>query len=131
MGLRKLTYKYDLSLREISRFLLLSQEIWHTTSEGIHLHGKKAHQFKRTIDPHWFKMPCFTCLVFSCVYCFFLKRWNYINIFALHCMNKPYFCRIFFLTDWRHERLKNTINRLLFYGEHFPWIFGRYHSFYK
>ena len=101
MGLRKLTYKYDLSLRQISRFLLLSQEIWHTTSEGIHLHGKKTHEFRKSI-----------------------------NIFALYCMNKPYFCRIIFLTDWRHEGLKNTINRLLFYAEHFPWIFGKYHSFY-
>ena len=42
-------------------------------------------------------------------------------------MNKPYFCRIFFFTDWRHKRLKNTIVilyilyifLLLFYGEHF------------
>ena len=34
-------------------------------------------------------------------------------------MNKPYFCRNFSLTDWRHERLKNTIDPLLFYGEHF------------
>ena len=34
-------------------------------------------------------------------------------------MNKPYFCRNFFLTDWRHKRLKNTIDLLLFYGEHF------------
>ena len=29
-------------------------------------------------------------------------------------MNKPYF-----LIDWRHKRLKNTIDLLLFYGEHF------------
>ena len=34
-------------------------------------------------------------------------------------MNKPYFCRIFFLTDWRYKRLKNTIDLLLFCGEHF------------
>ena len=34
-------------------------------------------------------------------------------------MNKPYFCRNFFLTDWRHKRLKNAIDILLFYGEHF------------
>ena len=33
-------------------------------------------------------------------------------------MNKPYLCRIFSLTDWRHKRLKNTIDLLLFYGEH-------------
>ena len=32
-------------------------------------------------------------------------------------MNKPYFRRNFVLTDWRHERLKNTIDLLLFYGE--------------
>ena len=34
-------------------------------------------------------------------------------------MNKPYFCRNFFLTDWRHKRLKYIIDLLLFYGEHF------------
>ena len=34
-------------------------------------------------------------------------------------MSKPYFCQNFFLTDWRHKRLKNTIDLLLFYGEHF------------
>ena len=34
-------------------------------------------------------------------------------------MNKPYFCWNFFLIDWCHKRLKNTIDLLLFYGEHF------------
>ena len=34
-------------------------------------------------------------------------------------MSMPYFCRNFFLIDWRHERLKNTIDLFLFYGEHF------------
>ena len=34
-------------------------------------------------------------------------------------MNKPYFCRNFFLTNWHHKRLKNTIDLLLFYEEHF------------
>ena len=34
-------------------------------------------------------------------------------------MNKPYFYRIFFLRDWRHKRLKNTIDILLFHWEHF------------
>ena len=34
-------------------------------------------------------------------------------------MNKPYFCQSFFLIDWRHKRLKNTIDLLLFYGENF------------
>ena len=34
-------------------------------------------------------------------------------------MNKPYFCRNFFPTDWRHKCLKNKIDLLLFYREHF------------
>ena len=34
-------------------------------------------------------------------------------------MNKPYFCRNFFLIDLCHKRLKNTIDLLLFYGENF------------
>ena len=33
-------------------------------------------------------------------------------------MNKPYFCRNFFLTHWRHKRLKNKIGLFLFYREH-------------
>ena len=33
-------------------------------------------------------------------------------------MNKPYLPK-FFLTDWRHKRLKIAIDLLLFYGEHF------------
>ena len=38
----------------------------------------------------------------------------------LFCMNKPHFCgNFFFFKDWRHERLKNTIDLLLFCGEHF------------
>ena len=34
-------------------------------------------------------------------------------------MNEPYLCRNFFLIDWRHKRLKNTIDLLLLYGENF------------
>ena len=34
-------------------------------------------------------------------------------------MNKPYFCRDFFHIDRRHKLRKNTIDLLLFYGEHF------------
>ena len=34
-------------------------------------------------------------------------------------MNKPYFCRNFFFTDWRQKRLKNKIDLLLFYRENF------------
>ena len=34
-------------------------------------------------------------------------------------MNKPYFCRNFFPTDWRDKCLKNKIDLLLFYREYF------------
>ena len=34
-------------------------------------------------------------------------------------MNNLYFWRNFFLTDWRHKRLKDTIDLLLVYREHF------------
>ena len=34
-------------------------------------------------------------------------------------MHKPYFCQKIFLTDWRHKRLKNTTELLLFYVENF------------
>ena len=37
-------------------------------------------------------------------------------------MSKPYFCRNFFLTDWRHKHLKNKIDLLVFYREHFHGI---------
>ena len=33
-------------------------------------------------------------------------------------MNKPHFCWNFFLIDWRHKSVKNTVDLLLFYGEH-------------
>ena len=75
------------------------------------------HSLRKPIDFHLFKRSCWTCLVFSCVYCFFLKWW--IIQRYLFCMNKPYFCRDFFLIDWLHKRLKNKIALLLFYGEKF------------
>ena len=28
---------------------------------------------EKPIDPDWFKMSCFSCPIFSCVFCFFLK----------------------------------------------------------
>ena len=41
-------------------------------------------------------------------------------------MNKPYFCRNFFVTDWRHKRLKNTIDLLLFLRRTLRWIFRKW-----
>ena len=88
--------------------VLKTLNLWHNFFEI-------QYSLRKPIDFHLFKMSCLTCLVFSCVYWFFLNRWNYAKI----CMNKPYLCRNFFLTDWRHKRLKNTIDLLLFYGENF------------
>ena len=34
-------------------------------------------------------------------------------------MNKPHFCRNFFLTEWRHKSLINKTDLLLFYREYF------------
>ena len=48
---------------------------------------------------------------------FSLQWWNYIKILVLY--DNPYFCRFFFLKDWRHKRVKNTVDLLLLYGEHF------------
>ena len=38
----------------------------------------------KPIGSHWFKMSCLTCLVFNCVYYFFLKRGNFTKTFVLH-----------------------------------------------
>ena len=55
---------------------------------------------------------------------FFKKMMKLYKDIILFCMNKPYLCRIFFLTDWRYKCLKITIDLLLFYGEHFYGFSG-------
>ena len=55
---------------------------------------------------------------FLCWSLFFPENGKIISR-RLFCMNKSYFCRNFFLIDWCHKRLKNTIDLSLFYGEHF------------
>ena len=56
---------------------------------------------------------------------FFLKLMKLYNIiWHLFCMNEPYFCRNFFFIDWCHKRLKNKIDLLLFYREHFYGFLG-------
>ena len=79
-------------------------------------HGPFFHcRLGKSIDSHWFKMSCLTCLFSSYVYCFFLKRWNYIKIWISRTSAEI----DFFLINWHHKRIKNTIDLLLFYGEHF------------
>ena len=43
----------------------------------------------------------------------------------LFCMNKPYFYRIIFLTDWRHKRLKNNRSTVIL-RRALLWIFGKW-----
>ena len=64
---------------------------------------------------------------------FFFKLMKLYNIiWHLFCMNKPYFCRNFFLIDWCHKRLKNKIDLLLFYEEHLIYEkFKKKHSFHN
>ena len=59
-----------------------------------------------TIYSHWFKNAFLWLFSFQlCLFFFFIKWWNSIKKFVL-CMNKCYFCRTFFLTDWRHSVVK-------------------------
>ena len=68
------TYFYKSFLRKVICHL----------GEPAHLSGPAHFHMNSPITSHWFKMFYLNCLVFTCVYCFFLKRWNYIKIFALH-----------------------------------------------
>ena len=72
----------------------------------------------KPIDSHCFKMSCLTCLVFSCVYCFFLKTIKLHKYICSAWISRTS-VEFFFLTDWCHKRLKNTIDLLLFYRELF------------
>ena len=77
-----------------------------------------AFSLGKPIDPLWFNMSCLTCLVFSCVYFFFLKTMNLYKNICFTWISRTS-AEFFFLTDWRDKRLKNTIDLLLFYEEHF------------
>ena len=65
-----------------------------------------------------FKMSCFSCLIFICVHCFFLKMMKLYKDISSAWIRRS-FAKFFFVTDWRHKRLKNTKDLLLMYGEHF------------
>ena len=69
-------------------------------------------------DFYWFKMSCLSYLVFICVHCFYFKMMKLYKEICSAWISRTS-GRISFLIDWRHKRLKNTIDLLLFYGEHF------------
>ena len=118
--IRKLSQNYESRIASYSKGLIIQNrfakyELWFKYSE-ISL-GKP-------IDSYWFKMPGLTCLVFSCVYCFFLKRWNYIKIFVLHeyavLLSKFFSCR---LTSWTSQKYNRSFIILL---RTLLWIFGKW-----
>ena len=63
-------------------------------------------------------MSCLSCLIFISVYCFFPKMMKLCKGISSAWKSRT-FAEMFFLKDWRHKRLKNTIDLLLFYGEYF------------
>ena len=69
----KRTSQFDVHLM-LTNLTLVSNKI--RLGKGIHL---TSFSLRKAIDSHWLEMPCLTCLVFSCVYCFFLKLWLEFN----------------------------------------------------
>ena len=63
-------------------------------------------------------MSCLSCLVFICVHCFWLKMMKLFKDICSAWISRTS-AEFFLLIDWRHKRLKNTTDLLLFYGEHF------------
>ena len=55
---------------------------------------------------------------------FFIKTMKKMRRY-LFCMNKPYFYRIIFVTDWRHKRLKNNRSTVIL-RRALLWIFGKW-----
>ena len=80
---------------------------------SISFQCRKTHKF-----PLIYKMSCFSCLVFSCVCCFFLKTMKLYKYICFAWVTRTS-ADFFFFTDWRQKRLKNKTDLLLFYGEHF------------
>ena len=84
---------------------------------------KKLH-IRKPIGSYWFKMSCLTCFVFSCVYCFFLKRWNlYKDICsAWWAVLLPKFLshRLTSWTSQKYNRATVILRRTLL------WIFGKW-----
>ena len=79
---------------------------------------KSNFSLEKPIGSHWFKKNCFSCSVFTCVYCFFFLTMKlYKDIYSAWISHTS--TDFFFFTDWRNKHLKNKIELLLFYREHF------------
>ena len=75
-------------------------------------------QFRKTKHSYWFKLSCLSCVIFICFRCFLVKMVKLCKGICSAWISHTS-AEIFFLINWRHKRLKNTIDLLLFYGEHF------------
>ena len=73
-------------------------------------------------------MSCLTWFIFSCVYCFFLKQWNYIKIFVLHeqavLLQNFFSHRLTSSTSQKYNRSIVVLRRT------FLWIFGKWYKQY-
>ena len=79
-----LAWKYSLQVFLVGFSNFLPFNDWRNPTILVYFHSNQYLSLEKPVDSHWFKMSCLTCLFFSCIYCFFLKRWSYIKIFVLH-----------------------------------------------
>ena len=50
----------------------------------VEITHKPIGSHNKPIDSHWFKMFYLSCIVFNCVYSFFIKSWNSIKTLVLY-----------------------------------------------
>ena len=82
---------------------------WRWLIYALHIflsRNNMLHVFRSSHHCSW-KLPKFHRKTPVLKSLFSLKWWNYKKRHWF-CINKPYFCRKFFLIDWCHKRLKNT-----------------------
>ena len=97
----------------------------------IHLFTIRMHHCSlgKPINSHSYKMSGLNCLVFCCVYWFFLRRWNYIKIFVLQekavLLPKFFSCRLTSSTSQKYNRSIVILWRTLLR------IFGKWLCFWK
>ena len=108
-------------------FFVEKHPIFNQRAAVIHMPYNTYTQFcflpdssQKTIDSHWFKIFCLSCLIFSCVY-FFHKMMKFYKEICFVWINRTS-AENFFLTDWRHIPRKNKIEISSIYWNVFPWI---------
>ena len=84
----------------------------------------ECNSLEKLIDSYWFKMSCFICSVFSCVYFFFLKTMKLSKDICSAWINRAsaeiVFHRLTWETSQKYNRSIVILQRALL------WIFGIY-----